>query len=43
MKCVFVHEWDCNIPTEEVPLDGCRLCILARKVHVMEKRIVRKK
>jgi hypothetical protein len=38
MKCVFVPEWECNIETEEIPLEVCKVCIEARKTSVFIKR-----
>jgi hypothetical protein len=37
-RCIFIKEWKCNIETDEIPLDVCRLCVEARKLHTMEAR-----
>jgi hypothetical protein len=37
-RCIFVREWDCNLETDEIPVEVCQLCVEARKTYIMETR-----
>lgn len=32
-KCIFVADWECPIETPEIPLEVCKICLEARKIH----------
>lgn len=32
-KCIFVPDWECPIETSEIPLEVCKICLEARKIH----------
>lgn len=32
-KCIFVPDWQCPIETPEIPLEVCKICLEARKIH----------
>lgn len=36
MNCVFVSDWICHVEVDEIPLEVCRLCVEARRVHATE-------
>ena len=36
MNCIFVSDWTCHLEVDEIPLEVCRLCIEARKIHATE-------
>jgi len=48
-NCVFVPDWICQMEVEEIPLEVCRLCVEARKIHAsnqamtVKRRIARAK
>ena len=40
-KCVFIAGWECPIETSEIPLEVCKLCLEARKLHSKHVKITR--
>ena len=32
-KCIFIPDWNCPIETPEIPLEVCKICLEARKIH----------
>lgn len=40
-KCVFVPDWECSIEASEIPLEVCKTCLEARKVHSAVLKITR--
>ena len=32
-KCIFIPDWNCPIETSEIPLEVCKICLEARKIH----------
>ncbi len=40
-KCVFVSDWKCPIETDEIPLEVCKLCLEARRLHSKQVMISR--
>lgn len=35
-NCIFVSDWICHVEADEIPLEVCRLCVEARRVHATE-------
>jgi len=35
-NCIFVSDWTCHVQVDEIPLEVCRLCVEARRVHATE-------
>ncbi len=40
-KCVFIQDWKCPIETDEIPLEVCKLCLEARRLHSKQVSICR--
>lgn len=40
-KCIFVADWECPIETSEIPLEVCKICLEARKIHSKPVTITR--
>jgi len=40
-KCIFVPDWECSIEASEIPLEVCKTCLEARKVHSKLVKITR--
>jgi len=36
MNCIFVSDWTCHLEVDEIPLEVCRLCVEARRIHATE-------
>ena len=36
MNCIFVSDWTCHVEVDEIPLEVCRLCVEARRIHATE-------
>jgi len=36
-RCVFVHEWECYVEADEIPLEVCKVCIEARRVMLIHQ------
>lgn len=34
--CAFVRDWKCHVEAEDIPLDVCRMCLDARRLHIEE-------
>lgn len=40
-QCIFVADWECRIETSEIPLEVCKICLEARKIHSQPTKISR--
>jgi len=36
-NCVFISDWTCPMEVDEIPVEVCRLCLEARRIHVNER------